>query len=55
MQPVAREKLAEGADVYLSDGGGGGGGERNVSLVNVMKLAHNLNVRPTKPVEAIRQ
>ena len=29
-------------------------GERNVSLVNIVKLAHGLSVRPTKLIEPIR-
>jgi hypothetical protein len=29
-------------------------GERNVSLLNIVKLAHGLSVRPAKLVEPIR-
>ena len=29
-------------------------GERNVSLINIVKLAHGLNVRPIKLIEPIR-
>jgi hypothetical protein len=28
--------------------------ERNVSLLNIVKLAHGLNVRPTRLIEPIR-
>ena len=34
--------------------GGVEGGEQNVSLVNIVKLAHGLNVRPTTLIEPIR-
>jgi hypothetical protein len=30
------------------------GGRRNVSLLNILKLAHGLKVRPTKLIETIR-
>ena len=29
-------------------------GERNVGLLNIVKLAHGLNVRPAKLIESVR-
>jgi hypothetical protein len=29
-------------------------GERNVSLLNIVKLAHGLNVKPARLIESIR-
>jgi len=29
-------------------------GERNVSLINIVRLAHGLNVKPSKLLESIR-
>lgn len=50
---LSQEKLAELADLHRNYVGGIECGERNVSLINIVKLAHALAVRPSKLIEPI--
>ena len=51
---LSQEKLAELAELHRNYVEGVERGDRNVSLVNIVKLAHGLNVRTDKLVETIR-
>jgi transcriptional regulator with XRE-family HTH domain len=46
--------LAELADLHRNYVGGVERGERNVCLINIVKIARGLNVRPAKLIEPIR-
>jgi transcriptional regulator with XRE-family HTH domain len=50
----SQEKLAELADLHRNYVGGVERGERNVSLLNIVKLARGLKVRPSELIEPIR-
>ena len=51
---LSQKKLAELADLHRNYVGGIERGERTVSLINRVKLAQGLNVKPTKLIETIR-
>jgi transcriptional regulator with XRE-family HTH domain len=50
---LSQEKLAERAELHRNYVGGVERGERNVSLVNIVKLAHGLDTDPAELLEKI--
>ncbi len=50
----SQEELAERARLHRNDIGGVERGERNISLINIVELAHALDVKPSELLKLVQ-